>query len=80
VAGMNVQDAGIRVFIDDAGNLRSFAIHMQTTGASGATTVDETLDLSDYGTPVDISAPPAGQVESFEQLLQTAGPQGTATS
>jgi hypothetical protein len=80
VAGMKVQDAGIRVFIDDAGNLRSFAIHMQTTGASGATTVDETLDLLDYGTPVDISAPPAGQVESFEQLLQTAGPQGTATS
>jgi hypothetical protein len=78
VAGLKVHTVGIKVYIDKAGLLRSFAMNLnESSAAAGAVTVNETLNLSDYGTPVTVTAPPASQVESFQQLLEIAGTQGT---
>jgi hypothetical protein len=80
VAGLKVQNVNIKVFVDKAGLLRSFEMHLtESSGSSGPVSYDETLGLSDYGTPVTVTAPPADQVESFQQFLQAAGG-GTSTS
>ncbi len=50
----------------------------ESSGEVGYVNFSETLDFSDYGTPVTVTTPPASQVESFEQLLQAAGTQRTA--
>jgi hypothetical protein len=81
VAGLSVHDITLKVYIDNAGLLRSFQEALtESTTASGPVTVDETLTFSDYGTPVVVSAPPASQVETYQQLLQLPGAQGTPTS
>lgn len=46
----------------------------------GTLTIDESLALSDCGTAVSVTAPPAGEVESFQQLVQAAGSSGTTPS
>jgi hypothetical protein len=80
VAGLKVQNVTIKAFVDKAGLLRSFEMHLtESSGSSGSVSYDETLGLSDYGTPVTVTAPPADQVEGFEQFLQAAG-EGTSTS
>jgi hypothetical protein len=74
VSGLKVHDVKLRVFIDNSGLLRSYETQItESTAAAGSITLDETLDFSDYGTPVTVTAPPAGQVESFQQLLQSVG-------
>jgi hypothetical protein len=81
VAGLSVHDITLKVYVDKAGLLRSFQEALtESTTASGPVTVNETLAFSDYGTPVVVSAPPASQVETFQQLLQLPGVQGTPTS
>jgi hypothetical protein len=81
VAGLKVHDINMKVYVDNAGLLRSFEIQLTESDATaGPVTVDETLNLSDYGTPVNVTAPPADQVESFQQLLQVAGTQGTTAT
>ena len=80
VAGLKVHNIDMLVYIDHAGLLRSFEIQLTESDATtGPVTIDETLNLSDYGTPVNVTAPPADQVESFQQLLQVAGTQGTTS-
>jgi hypothetical protein len=74
VAGLKVHDLSLKVFIDNSGLLRSFETQItESTTTAGSVTVDETLGFSDYGTPVSVTAPPASEVESFQQLLQSAG-------
>jgi hypothetical protein len=81
VAGLSVHDITLKVYIDNAGLLRSFQEALtESTTASGPVTVNETLSFSDYGTPVVVTAPPASQVETFQQLLQLPGAQGTPAS
>jgi hypothetical protein len=81
VAGLKVHDINMKVYVDNAGLLRSLEIQLTESDATaGPVTVDETLNLSDYGAPVNVTAPPASQVESYQQLLQVAGAQGTTTS
>jgi hypothetical protein len=71
---VNLQDATETVFIDTSGHLRRTTTHVVVNGPSGkSSTVDETLDLSEYGVPVSISAPPASQVVDFQQFLQNLG-------
>jgi hypothetical protein len=68
-------------YIDNAGLLRSLTTQLsESTAAAGALTIDETLDFSDYGEPVTVTAPPAGQVVSIQQLLQGTGTAGSASS
>lgn len=78
VSKVNFQSATQTVFIDGSGNLRRDALHMVIDAPSlqaGSATIDETLDLSNYGVPVSISAPPASQVVDFEQFLRDAASQ-----
>jgi hypothetical protein len=79
VSGLKVNNVGITVYIDNSGLLRSFVVQTTETAAAGSSSIDETIDFSDYGTAVDVSAPPAGQVETFQQLLQAAGTSTAAT-
>jgi hypothetical protein len=74
VTGLKVHDLGLKVFIDNSGLLRSMETQLtESTTAAGSVSVDETVGFSDYGTPVSVSAPPPNEVESFQQLLQSAG-------
>ncbi len=78
VAGLKVHDLRFKVYVDQSGLLRSMVSQVaESTGAAGNVSFSETLDFSDYGTPVTVTTPPASQVESFEQLLQAAGTQGS---
>ena len=62
----------IRVYIDDQGQLRREAVDMALTVASQSVSANATVDFSDYGTLVNIGAPPADQVVSLQQFLQDA--------
>jgi hypothetical protein len=81
VKSLKVHDIAMKVYVDNAGLLRSFEVQTsESSGAAGTVSIDETLDFSDYGTSVSVTAPPAGQVESFQQLEQAAATQGGTTS
>ena len=69
---VNIQGT-IKVYIDGSGLLRRFSTALtETVASTGKVTVDESLDFSDYGTAVNVSAPPTDQVVSFQQFLQDA--------
>jgi hypothetical protein len=61
-----------KVYIDDQGLLRRTTISMGMTAEGTAVTMDESLDFSDYGSSVNVSAPPADQVISLQQFAQDA--------
>ena len=77
ISQVNLQNATEAVFIDTAGHLRRTTMHVDVSAPSAkSVSVDETFDLSDYGVPVSINAPPSSQVvdfQQFEQFLQNAG-------
>jgi hypothetical protein len=81
ISNVNFQDAVQTVFIDNSGKLIRDALHMVISIPAAhqpAVTIDETLDLSDYGAPVSITSPPASQVLDFQQFLQSVGSQATS--
>ncbi|MGH9017234.1 MAG: hypothetical protein ACRDY1_05755 [Acidimicrobiales bacterium] len=80
-AELKLNDSIVKVYIDDNGVLRSLVTQSSgSSTAAGSISAVETLDFSDYGTPVSITAPPSGQVETFQQLLQAAvSSSGTST-
>jgi hypothetical protein len=70
-------DFPIDVWIDDSGYLRQIE---ESFGAKGAST-DMTLDLSDYGAHVNVTAPPADQVFDATSLAsQGLGSLGGTTT
>jgi hypothetical protein len=69
---VNIQNTTAKVYIDDTGLLRRFAMYMTQTVAAQTVSVDESVDFSGYGTPVNVSAPPPDQVATFSQFLQKA--------
>lgn len=77
VSTVNFQGATETVFIDSSGSLRRDAMHMVMSLSSHqpSITIDESLDLSDYGAPVSITAPPADQVIDVQQFLHEAASQ-----
>jgi hypothetical protein len=67
------------VYLDGAGDLvRVTAAITEADGAAGTVQVQESYDLSDYGVPVSIVAPPADEVLPFEQFIQLAQDSKTA--
>jgi hypothetical protein len=50
------------VWVDDAGYVRRFASTFDETVAGKTVSASMAIDMSDYGTTVDVSAPPADQV------------------
>ena len=70
---LNVQNTTLMAYIDSSGLLRRFSLDLtETVATSGKVTVDESLDFTDYGAPVNITAPPPDQVASFNQFVQGA--------
>ncbi len=67
--------AGVQmsVYVGDATHLlRRITFSMHLSAASASVSVQATEDISNYGAPVSISAPPADQVASLQQFEQAA--------
>jgi hypothetical protein len=79
---INIKSITNRVYVDGSGLLRRYSISLtESTASAGKITVAESLDFSDYGTPVSVQAPPPGNVVTFQQFLQAAqAAQGAAGS
>ena len=85
--GASTPPMPVDVFLDSEGRLRRMTLEMDLsafsgtgTGASGSTgalgslpTVSMTLDLYDFGTPVDVQAPPADQIISLKDFGMNGG-------
>jgi len=66
-------DVSMKVYVDGAGLLRRMTEHVSMAVASGGTvSIDVSLDFSDFGVPVSVTAPPADQVVSMQEFLQAA--------
>ena len=78
---INIESVTNNVYVDGSGLLRRYSVSLTESAPSkGTITLDESLDFSDYGAPVSVSAPPAGQVVTFEQFLQAAEAAGSGSS
>jgi hypothetical protein len=76
ISQVNFQNISEDVYIDGSGQLRRAVVHMGIAvpgSQQRSVNVEETLDLSDYGVLVSISAPPANQVVDFGQFLNAFG-------
>jgi hypothetical protein len=73
VSEINIQSASNTVYVDGSGLLRRYSVKLtESAPSTGTVSLDESLDFSDYGTPVSVSAPPSNEVVSFTQFLQDA--------
>jgi len=70
LAHVNLSDIAAVLYVDGSGRLVRLAQHLNAAAAGQTAYVAETTDYSDYGTAVDISAPPASQVVTFDQFLK----------
>ena len=62
------------VFVNDANDLlRRVQTHLNMTVSGHSMHGSVTEDMSNYGVPVSVTAPPADQVVSFQQFEQAAG-------
>ena len=57
------------MWIDDDGLTRRFTIEL----AAGGAHVSESIDITDYGVAVDVSAPPASETMDLSELTDLAG-------
>jgi hypothetical protein len=72
MANIGISGINYMVYIDGQGLLRRITISMHMAAGGTPVSLTESLDLSDYGTSVSVSAPPADQVVSFQQFIQDA--------
>jgi hypothetical protein len=79
---VHIQSVTNKVYVDGAGLLRRYSLSLtESTASTGKITVNDSLDFSEYGTPVSVQAPPPDQVVTFQQFLQAAqAAQATAGS
>jgi hypothetical protein len=81
LSNVDIKNTTIKVYVDGSGLLRRFEFGLTESAAStGSVVVDESLDFSDYGTSVNVSAPPPDQVVTFPQFLQAAGAAGGSST
>ncbi|MDE3207165.1 MAG: hypothetical protein KGQ66_23420 [Acidobacteriota bacterium] len=69
-AHINFTDISETLHIDQSNRIRQFGFQMTVAGASTSMSYSETVDLSHFGLPVSISAPPAGETVSYDKLLR----------
>jgi hypothetical protein len=68
---VTIGNASQTVYLDGAGNLvRLGSTVDESAGRAGSLKFQESMDFSDYGTPVSISGPPADEVIPISQYLQ----------
>ena len=73
ISTVNIQQVVGDLYIDHSGALRRYISRITLSTTSGGTiALVETIDLSDFGTPVDISAPSPDQVTSIQQFIKAA--------
>ena len=72
LSGLDFSGIDVQVYIDGQGQLRREVAGVTMTVASHTLSANVTVDFSDYGTPVDVTAPPPDQVVSLEQFLHDA--------
>jgi hypothetical protein len=70
--GANLSDpAGeYKIYINNSGLLAGITVNMTATVSGLSTNEAFTLDFSDYGVPVNVTAPPASEVAPFQSFLQ----------
>jgi hypothetical protein len=68
------------VYVDDAGHLARMTTDVTEKVQSMTFHDSTTMDFTNYGTTVDVSAPPAGEVTSFQSFLQAAAPALSSTT
>jgi hypothetical protein len=56
------------VWIDGQGQVRQEDLTVAATSGSTAVSADVTVQYYDFGAPVDLVAPPAGQVVDFSSI------------
>ena len=67
-----------KLYINDSGLLAGITVNTTETVSGLSTNQDVTLDFSDYGVPVNVTAPPASEVAPFQSLLQAASSSATS--
>jgi hypothetical protein len=72
VSSIAVNSTSEKVFLNGDSLVQVSVATSVNSSAAGTVTLNESMDLSDYGTPVTITAPPAGQVIPFDQFLKLA--------
>ena len=79
---VDIHETNLKVYVDGSGFLRRMGLGItENVASAGATTVDESLDFSNYGTAVNVSTPPSDQTVGLQQFLQAAeAAQGSAAS
>jgi hypothetical protein len=71
IAGTDVGGISYKIYIGSNDLLRRVTVAMDMSIASSPVSESETLDLTHYGVPVTVTAPPLAQVMSFQQFLST---------
>jgi hypothetical protein len=76
VEGYSVQitnpDLGYEVYVDTAGQLIRVTTDVHETLVGQSLSESTTMDFSNYGAPVTVTAPPAGEVGPFQSILKAA--------
>ena len=70
IANADIGQISYDIYIDGQNLLRRATISMHMSFDSVSLSMSETLDLSHYGVPFTVTAPPPGQVVTLQQLLQ----------
>jgi hypothetical protein len=77
-AGLNLPDMQMDIYVTQDNLLKALVLPSYSVSFSGQTmTMDMTLVLSNYGTPVTVTPPPADQTEPISQLGGGLGNSGT---
>jgi hypothetical protein len=72
VKSVSNPNANYKVYVDGSGQLARVTTDVSETVSGVAITEDSTMDFTHYGAAVTITAPPAGQVGTFQSFLQAA--------
>ncbi len=72
VASVSNPNVDYKVYVDGSGRLVRLTTKTTVTVSGVAVSEGTSLDFSDYGADVNVSAPPAGDVLSFQSFLQQA--------
>ncbi len=69
VSGLNLPDMHMNIYVTQDNLLKALQVPSYSVSFSGQTlSMDMTMVLSNYGTPVNVTPPPASEVEPLSQL------------
>jgi hypothetical protein len=79
LSGFGLSSLPVDVWVDSDGLIRRYTLDLDVPSSAevpGGMTMNLALDLYDFGTEVEVEAPPAGQVADFAELMTGALGQG----